>query len=219
MVWAGGECRDADCRVQGRQSVIGEQEDYCPLTAGNFTISSLMKSLSFVFFLLSIFLPLHNASAGEIYQWFDKNGVIHFGQAPPSAGGAKKIELTQPATNLSPEDSHSPVAREKSPPSVNRPLAVEAPPTVREERSPVVNPTAAVEMFATSWCGYCRKAREYFQARGIPLIEYDIEVDVAAAQRKQQIDTHPGVPLVVINGQLIHGFAPAMYERALSGRP
>ena len=85
-----------------------------------------------------------------------------------------------------------------------------------EERAPAVTQQVAAEMYSTSWCGYCRKAREYFQAHGIPLIEYDIEADVVAAERKRQIDTRPGVPLVVINGQLIHGYAPARYEQALA---
>ena len=73
-------------------------------------------------------------------------------------------------------------------------------------------------LFSRFGLGIDEKAREYFQARGIPLIEYDIEVDAAAAQRKRQIDSRPGVPLVVINGQLIHGYAPAKYEQALANQ-
>ena len=91
-----------------------------------------------------------------------------------------------------------------------------APPLV-ETPAPVMA-DANVEMFMTSWCGYCKKTREYFQARGIAITEYDVETDPAAAQRKQEILPSPGVPLVVINGTPIQGYSPHAFEQALQGR-
>jgi hypothetical protein len=32
-----------------------------------------------------------------------------------------------------------------------------------------------VVLYSTAWCGYCRKAREFFAANGIRYVEYDIE--------------------------------------------
>ena len=162
---------------------------------------------------LAALISHSNCVEAQIYKWVDKNGVIHFGQAPPQdTDGTAKMESTLPTKSVGPNIDHSSVEAEKA-------QRTEKKPPVVEERAPTMNPQVAAEMYSTSWCGYCRKAREYFQARGIPLIEYDIEVDDAAAQRKRQIDPRPGVPLVVINGQLIHGFVPAMYERALTRRP
>ena len=37
-----------------------------------------------------------------------------------------------------------------------------------------------VIMYATDWCGYCKKARRYFRKNGISFTEYDIEKDAAA---------------------------------------
>ena len=72
-----------------------------------------------------------------------------------------------------------------------------------------------VDLYVTSWCKYCKKARKYFQSRGIPITEYDIEKDSEAALRKKRLDSRRGVPFAVINGHRIHGYIPSAYERAL----
>jgi glutaredoxin len=72
-----------------------------------------------------------------------------------------------------------------------------------------------VILYTTSWCSFCKKAREYFNSRNIRFTDYDIEEDKEAAERKKQLDTGSGVPFAIINGQKIHGYSPADYERAL----
>ena len=76
-----------------------------------------------------------------------------------------------------------------------------------------------VELYVTSWCSYCKEAEKFFRAQGIPYAIYDIEKDSSAAQRKEQLDSGKGVPLAVINGQLIHGFSEAAYREALKKKP
>ncbi|HVO82845.1 MAG TPA: glutaredoxin family protein [Syntrophobacteria bacterium] len=76
-----------------------------------------------------------------------------------------------------------------------------------------------VELYTTSWCPYCTKARDFFRSRGVPFTEYDVEKDKEAAQRYRQMNSRGGVPFVVIDGQRIAGFSEAAYEKALkSGR-
>jgi glutaredoxin-like YruB-family protein len=72
-----------------------------------------------------------------------------------------------------------------------------------------------VELYVTSWCPYCKQAKQYFRSRGIPFTAYDIEKDATAARRKGELDTRGGVPFAVINGQKIRGFSPEAYEKAL----
>ena len=173
-----------------------------------------MHYLTFFLVILSVTTYMSRVADGEIYKWVDNNGIAHFGDAPPqNAGITGKIE-SMPATPLRDPEPQATPRKEEMPQAMNRPMK-KAPP--QETPAPVVI-DASVEMFATSWCGYCKKAREFFQARGIALTEYDIEADAAAAQRKQEIYPSPGVPLVVINGKPIQGFAPQAYEQALRTR-
>jgi glutaredoxin len=72
-----------------------------------------------------------------------------------------------------------------------------------------------VELYVTSWCPYCKQAKQYFRSRDIPFTAYDIEKDGRAARRKAELDTRGGVPFAVINGQKIYGFSPEAYEKAL----
>jgi len=77
--------------------------------------------------------------------------------------------------------------------------------------------TPKVELYITSWCPYCQKARDFFRAKGIPFTEYDIEKDKEAAIRKRHLDNRNGVPFVVIDGRGIHGYSEAAYEAVLKG--
>jgi len=74
-----------------------------------------------------------------------------------------------------------------------------------------------VELYTTSWCPYCKQARDFFRAKGISFAEYDVEKDKDAARRMQQLDGRNGVPFVVIDGRGIRGFSQAAYEKALEG--
>jgi glutaredoxin len=72
-----------------------------------------------------------------------------------------------------------------------------------------------VVMYATSWCGYCAKTRQFLRARGIPFVERDIEGS-AEARREYQALNGRGVPLLVIRGTMIvYGYSPKEILRAL----
>lgn len=74
-----------------------------------------------------------------------------------------------------------------------------------------------VELYVTSWCPYCKKAIQFFKSKGVAFKVYDIEKDKYAAARKNKLDeSGSGVPFAVVNGTGIHGYAPEMYEQALS---
>lgn len=64
-----------------------------------------------------------------------------------------------------------------------------------------------VILYATTWCGYCNATRELLAREGIPYTEYDIE---KSAEGKQQYDSlrGRGVPLLVIDGEVIRGYNP-----------
>ena len=64
-----------------------------------------------------------------------------------------------------------------------------------------------ITMYSTSWCGYCRKARSWFQDNGFPFVEKDIEKSAeAAAEYRAASGGSGGVPLIVVNGESFRGF-------------
>ncbi len=74
-----------------------------------------------------------------------------------------------------------------------------------------------ITMYSTSWCGYCRKARSFFQGRGIPFVEKDVEKDRQGAAEFREISGgRGGVPVIVVNGQVMRGFSQPAVEAAIA---
>jgi len=140
-------------------------------------------------------------TSAVIYKWVNENGVVSYQDTPPPVGFRAKEMSQTPASLPNPD----------IPERVETPTAPAPPPTAEPARRSVPK----VEIYVTSWCGYCKKAEKYFTSRRIPFTAYDIEKDRAAAQRKAKLSPGGGVPLTVINGQLIRGFSESAYAAAL----
>src|SRR5690625_8021050 len=67
-------------------------------------------------------------------------------------------------------------------------------------------PEGVVELYGTSWCGYCANARRFFDANGIPFADLDIERSPAAEQAFQQLGGR-GVPLIRVGDEIKIGRA------------
>lgn len=168
----------------------------------------LMKKSKFFFVFLFVALLLSGITTAGIYKWVNEKGETHYSDNPPQDSESKeKVKViptykfkSQPMTNSSAKNRNS------GSNSYGQTLS----PEKSQERK-----VANVELYTTSWCGYCKKARKFFQSRGIPFTEYDIEKDESAARRKQRLDSRRGVPFAVINGQQIHGYSEEAYEKAL----
>ncbi|BCD96577.1 glutaredoxin family protein [Marinagarivorans cellulosilyticus] len=129
-------------------------------------------------------------ACADIYQWTDANGKVHYTDRPDDtavakAGGTvKKVETR-----------------------INTFESAEA--GVGGADKPV---TKQVEMYATTWCGYCKKARRYMAKHGIAYVEYDIEADPAANARHKALGGR-GVPLILVDGRKMNGFSEKGFER------
>jgi glutaredoxin len=73
-------------------------------------------------------------------------------------------------------------------------------------------PASGVVLYTTAWCGYCKRARQYLNTRGIAFVERDIEKD-ASANRAHKLAGGKGVPLLVRGGDSLSGFSAAGYDR------
>ena len=71
--------------------------------------------------------------------------------------------------------------------------------------------SGTVELYVTSWCGYCRKALGYLKSKNIPYVAYDIEKDSAAMQRYKELGGR-GVPLIIIGPHKMSGYSQEALE-------
>jgi glutaredoxin len=150
-----------------------------------------------VFILFALTLYLSATAAAEIYKWVDDKGEMHISDSPPPAKlpGEMKVYKDRQEDSL---DTAPVRKKEESRPALER------------------KKKADVVLYTTSWCPYCRKARDYLRSRGIDFIEYDVEKDKEAAIRKKQLDNRGGVPFAIINGRSVRGFSASAYESALT---
>jgi glutaredoxin len=155
--------------------------------------------ITFVFILLALTIYLPVTAAAEIYKWVDDKGEMHISDSPPPGAKApREIKVYKDSEGDSLDTAPAPVRKkEESRPAIER------------------KKKADVALYTTSWCPYCRKARDYLRSRGIDFTEYDIEKDKEAAIRKRQLDNRGFVPFAIINGRSISGFSASAYERAL----
>ena len=72
-----------------------------------------------------------------------------------------------------------------------------------------------VVLYSTSWCGYCKKARNFLEKYSIPYVEYDIEKNVEGFRQYNQIGGK-GVPVFLVKGKTkISGYRPQAVVAAL----
>lgn len=63
-----------------------------------------------------------------------------------------------------------------------------------------------VILYATAWCGYCKKTREFLAENNIEYIEYDIEKSEEGRKQHKALGGR-GVPVLDIKGTVIHGYS------------
>ena len=69
-----------------------------------------------------------------------------------------------------------------------------------------------VELYSTSWCGYCKKAKQYFAENNIKYTEYDIEESLSAKVSYDKLGVS-GVPVILYKGKRMSGFNVAGFKR------
>ena len=171
-----------------------------------------MQAQKIIFSIMFLTLTLGISSA-EIYKWVDEKGVTHYSDSP-----TRNIPDTAESEN---DDIQSSAAT----PAANRPpvddtrkgsLAPDFFDFLKESQDDAVAVnTPTVEIYETSWCGYCKKAKNFFRSRGIKYTVYDIEKDPQAARRMKTMTKQRAVPFVVINGKGIQGYSEQAYTLAL----
>ncbi len=121
----------------------------------------------------------------EIHRYVDENGNVHFTDKPPSNAKTDIVEVKL-NTYESPGYEFTYTPKEKP---------------------------QKVIMYSTSWCGYCKKAKKYFQKNKIAFSERDIEKSEKA---KREYDKLGGkaVPVILIGDNKLQGFSEGAFEAA-----
>ncbi|HET8729696.1 MAG TPA: glutaredoxin family protein [Moraxellaceae bacterium] len=128
-------------------------------------------------------------ATAEIYQWKDAAGRTHFGDKADSGTKARVVEVRV--------NSYDHVTYESL------------------KRAPDASKGTGdhhVLLYGTTWCGYCRKAREYFAAHGIAYTDLDIEKDVNAKVAFDAMGGR-GVPVILVGSRRMNGFSEDGFKK------
>jgi glutaredoxin len=158
----------------------------------------------------------------QLYKWVDENGVTHFSDRPTREASESDEKEANSAVEENPvaDDESSRQTPDQNSNARQTETSLDEITKVIEEITRDQEEMAAqtrtkVELYVTSWCGYCKKAKAFFRSRGIRFVEYDVERNPAAARRMSRMTSSSGVPFAVINGYAIQGYSEAAYKKAL----
>jgi glutaredoxin-like YruB-family protein len=73
-----------------------------------------------------------------------------------------------------------------------------------------------VIIYSTSTCPYCVYAKKFFKEKGVDFEDKNVGVDRAAGQEMVAKSGQMGVPVVDIDGKIIVGFQPEIFEELLN---
>jgi glutaredoxin len=124
------------------------------------------------------------AALCQVHSWIDKEGVRHYSSEPP--------ENIQDVTDYRVLEGSGEIE-----PAV---------PLEKVNRAPAEKASSGVEIYTTSWCPICKKAKAWFVLNKIPYKEYDVEKsgeNYAAYKRK---GGKTGVPFIVVGDNRMEGF-------------
>lgn len=76
----------------------------------------------------------------------------------------------------------------------------------------------SILVYTTPTCGYCYQAKEFLSRRGVPFTERDVSADPAAAAEMVRLSGQRGVPVIVVDDEVIVGFDRPRLDQLLAAR-
>jgi glutaredoxin len=159
--------------------------------------------------LLPLLLLLAGPLWADVFVWVDAKGVKHYGDAPP--------QVLEDQTSLEVRRAYrrqlETRQREAVVANVSRRSDFFTGGGTPNGTRPADGPR--VVMFSAPGCGYCVKARDYLNQKGVVFEELDVNASEDARRRFQSLGGR-GVPLILIGDRQISGFDPQAIQAALA---
>ena len=141
--------------------------------------------------IVTLILCAGSASA-ELYKWTDPTGRHFYSDVPPPGAKAETMNIKVKAGQASQKESTN---------------------TSANTEHEVKNTKAKkVVMYSATWCGFCKKAKAYFDAEGIPYTEYDIENSRKGRNDYKRLKG-TGVPIILVDDERMNGFSKGKFEK------
>lgn len=72
-----------------------------------------------------------------------------------------------------------------------------------------------VKIYSTPTCPYCKRAKNYLSSKNIAFQDIDVSKDKDASREIVEISGQMGVPVIVINEEVIRGFNRAQIDKLI----
>lgn len=73
-----------------------------------------------------------------------------------------------------------------------------------------------VVIYSTPTCPYCKRVKDYLTRKGIPYIEHNVALDRDAAKEMVKKSGQLGVPVILIDDEVLIGFNQTQLDRLLA---
>lgn len=76
--------------------------------------------------------------------------------------------------------------------------------------------TKKITIYSTPTCPYCVFTKDFFRNKGIAFNDVDVTKDRSLAQEMVNKSGQMGVPVIDIDGNIIVGYQPAIFDKILA---
>ncbi len=80
----------------------------------------------------------------------------------------------------------------------------------------MTNNNKKVIIYSTPTCPYCVYAKQYFKDKKVPFEDVDLFIHRDRIEEARSKSGQNGVPVIDINGQIVLGFQPEVFEKLLN---
>jgi glutaredoxin len=134
---------------------------------------------------VSLLSCISSAWATDVYKWKDADGRTHVSDRAPARYGAERVRIETAA------------------------------PPVDDRRDRPTSAAPRVVMLSASWCGVCRRARNWLTRNGVAFTEYDVERDRKGMEAYKRLNGK-GVPIILVGDLRMDGFSATALEAMLA---